>query len=115
MSGDLKNPSRDIPNGTLAAIGLRYYISNHCVLSPFPHLNLYLSFSCFLYTSFILILGSTCVRELLYTNYLIAAKVSALGNVHSFLPLVFLKSNLILLFNHRGPVFCWTVHFIAVE
>lgn len=56
MSGDLKNPSRDIPNGTLAAIGL----------------------SCFLYTSFILILGSTCVRELLYTNYLIAAKVSAL-------------------------------------
>ncbi|XP_046637935.1 solute carrier family 12 member 8-like [Daphnia pulicaria] len=56
MSGDLRNPSRDIPNGTLSAIGL----------------------SCFLYTSFILILGSTCVRDLLYTNYLIAAKVSAL-------------------------------------
>lgn len=37
--------------------------------------------SCFLYTSFILVLGCTCVRELLYTNYLIAAKVSALGNI----------------------------------
>jgi len=56
MSGDLKNPSRDIPNGTLAAIGL----------------------SSFLYMSFIVVLGSTCLREMLYTNYLIAAKVSAL-------------------------------------
>ncbi len=60
MSGDLKNPSRDIPNGTLAAVGL----------------------SCFLYMSFIIVLGSTCLRDMLYTNYLIAAKVSALGKLH---------------------------------
>jgi len=56
MSGDLKNPTRDMPNGTLAAIGL----------------------SGIIYISFILVLGSTCIREMLYTNYLIAAKVSAL-------------------------------------
>ena len=30
--------------------------------------------------SFIIVIGGTCARELLYTNYLIAAKISALGN-----------------------------------
>jgi len=55
MSGDLRNPSRDIPNGTLAAIGT----------------------GTFLYLVFVLVLGSTCARETLLTDFMIAARVSA--------------------------------------
>ncbi|KDR22149.1 solute carrier family 12 member 8 [Zootermopsis nevadensis] len=55
MSGDLKHPSRDIPNGTLAAIGT----------------------GTFLYLIFVLVLGSTCERAKLLTDFMIAAKVSA--------------------------------------
>lgn len=55
MSGDLRAPSTDIPNGTLAA----------------------LSTSTFLYMVFILFLGATCVRYTLLTDFMIAVKVSA--------------------------------------
>lgn len=57
MSGDLKAPSTNIPNGTLAAI----------------------SFATFLYLVFILFLGATCTRAALQNDYMIAAKVSAIG------------------------------------
>lgn len=55
MSGDLRAPSTDIPNGTLAAFGT----------------------STFLYLVFILFLGSTCKRSYLLTDFMIAVKVSA--------------------------------------
>ncbi|XP_058167236.1 solute carrier family 12 member 8 isoform X2 [Anopheles ziemanni] len=55
MSGDLRAPSTDIPNGTLAA----------------------LSTSTFLYMVFTLFLGATCQRSHLLTDYQIAVKVSA--------------------------------------
>lgn len=55
MSGDLRAPSTDIPNGTLSAI----------------------TTGTFLYLVFILFLGATCRREKLMTDFLIAAKVSA--------------------------------------
>lgn len=57
MSGDLKAPSTNIPNGTLAAI----------------------SFATFLYLVFILFLGATCTRKALQADYMIAAKVSSIG------------------------------------
>ncbi|KAG1670089.1 Solute carrier family 12 member 8 [Nymphon striatum] len=56
MSGDLRNPSRDIPIGSLAAVGT----------------------STFLYLIFVLILGATCQREFLLSNFMIAEKVSSL-------------------------------------
>ncbi|XP_023174570.1 solute carrier family 12 member 8 [Drosophila hydei] len=55
MSGDLRAPSTDIPNGTLAAFGT----------------------STFLYLVFVLFLGATCQRAVLYTDYMISVKVSA--------------------------------------
>ncbi|XP_017054798.1 solute carrier family 12 member 8 [Drosophila ficusphila] len=55
MSGDLRAPSTDIPNGTLAAFGT----------------------STFLYLVFVLFLGATCQRDILYTDYMISVKVSA--------------------------------------
>ncbi|XP_063219479.1 solute carrier family 12 member 8 [Bacillus rossius redtenbacheri] len=55
MSGDLRNPSLNIPNGTLAAMGT----------------------ATFLYLIFVLFLGATCQRAFLLNNYMIAAKVSA--------------------------------------
>lgn len=55
MSGDLRAPSTDIPNGTLAAIGT----------------------GTFLYLVFALFLGATCTRSFLLEDFLIAAKVSA--------------------------------------
>ncbi|XP_064473608.1 solute carrier family 12 member 8-like isoform X2 [Ornithodoros turicata] len=57
MSDDLRNPVRDVPTGTMAAIGT-------CL---------------FLYLVFVLGLGSTCQRWALKTDYLIAEKVSAVG------------------------------------
>ncbi|GAB6033108.1 hypothetical protein CHUAL_012720 [Chamberlinius hualienensis] len=57
MSGDLKNPSKSIPAGTLAAIGL----------------------SGFLYVVFVMVLGATCQRWALRADYMIAEKVSAVG------------------------------------
>lgn len=55
MSGDLRAPSTDIPNGTLAAIGT----------------------GTFLYMVFALFLGATCTRNVLLEDFQIAAKVSA--------------------------------------
>ncbi|XP_068141230.1 solute carrier family 12 member 8 [Drosophila tropicalis] len=55
MSGDLRAPSTDIPNGTLAAFGT----------------------STFLYLVFVLFLGATCQRSILYDDFMIAVKVSA--------------------------------------
>lgn len=55
MSGDLRTPSTDIPNGTLAA----------------------LSTSTFLYMVFMIFLGSTVKREFLLENFMIAGLVSA--------------------------------------
>ncbi|XP_073989746.1 solute carrier family 12 member 8 isoform X1 [Rhodnius prolixus] len=55
MSGDLRNPAKDIPNGTLAAI---MTVTG-------------------LYLIFVLVLGSTCTREALKTDFMISAKVSA--------------------------------------
>lgn len=57
MGGDLYNPSKDIPVGTLASIGT----------------------SLFIYMMFIMGLGATCERYALQTDYLIAEKVSSLG------------------------------------
>lgn len=56
MSGDLRAPSTDIPNGTLAA----------------------LSTSTFLYMVFVLFLGATCQRYALAKDFMIATKVSAI-------------------------------------
>lgn len=56
MSGDLRAPSIEIPNGTLAALGT----------------------GTFLYLAFVILLGATCKRETLLTDFLIAAKVSAI-------------------------------------
>uniref|UniRef100_A0A0A9YXX5 Solute carrier family 12 member 8 n=2 Tax=Lygus hesperus TaxID=30085 RepID=A0A0A9YXX5_LYGHE len=55
MSGDLRNPSKDIPNGSLAAI--------------FTVLGLYLMF--------VLVLAATCTRTALKTDFMISEKVSA--------------------------------------
>ncbi|BFG00252.1 solute carrier family 12 member 8 [Drosophila madeirensis] len=55
MSGDLRAPSTDIPNGTLAAFGT----------------------STFLYLVFVLFLGATCQRAILYEDFMISVKVSA--------------------------------------
>ncbi|EFA10925.1 solute carrier family 12 member 8 [Tribolium castaneum] len=56
MSGDLKAPSTNIPNGSLAAI----------------------STGTFLYLVFVVFLGATCHRNVLLTDFMIAAKVSAI-------------------------------------
>lgn len=55
MSGDLRAPSTDIPNGTLSAI----------------------STGTFLYLVFVFFLGATVTRETLLTDFMIAARVSA--------------------------------------
>ncbi|XP_012270341.1 solute carrier family 12 member 8 [Orussus abietinus] len=55
MSGDLRHPSTDIPNGTLAALGT----------------------GTLLYLCFSLFLAATCTRTALLTNFMIASTVSA--------------------------------------
>ncbi|XP_042861452.1 solute carrier family 12 member 8-like [Penaeus japonicus] len=57
MSGDLRSPAKDIPVGTLSALGL----------------------STVLYMAFILVLGATVQRATLLSDYMITEKVSALG------------------------------------
>lgn len=57
MSGDLRTPSTDIPNGTLAA----------------------LSTSTFLYMVFMIFLGATVTRTALLENFMIASHVSAIS------------------------------------
>ncbi|CAH1103374.1 unnamed protein product [Psylliodes chrysocephalus] len=57
MSGDLKAPSTNIPNGTLAAIGT----------------------ATFLYLVFVIFLGATCTRAVLLNNFMIAKEVSVIG------------------------------------
>ncbi|KAK8407407.1 hypothetical protein O3P69_002143 [Scylla paramamosain] len=57
MSGDLRHPARDIPVGTLSALGL----------------------STVLYLMFAVVLGATVERKVLLTDYMITEKVSALG------------------------------------
>lgn len=57
MSGDLKDPFNNIPQGTLAALGV----------------------STVLYVSFTLVLGATCVRVYLIDDVMIAEKVSIAG------------------------------------
>lgn len=56
MSGDLRAPSTDIPNGTLSA----------------------LSTGTFMYLVFVFFLGATCTRVTLLTDFMIAARVSAI-------------------------------------
>ncbi|CAG9855522.1 unnamed protein product [Phyllotreta striolata] len=57
MSGDLKAPSTNIPNGTLAAIAA----------------------ATFLYLVFVIFLGATCTRTVLLNNFMIAEDVSVIG------------------------------------
>ncbi|XP_059168797.1 solute carrier family 12 member 8-like [Physella acuta] len=57
MSGDLKDPFHNIPQGTLAALGV----------------------GTFLYMSLVLVLGATCMRAYLIADYMIAEKVSIVG------------------------------------
>uniref|UniRef100_H2ZMB4 Solute carrier family 12 member 9 n=1 Tax=Ciona savignyi TaxID=51511 RepID=H2ZMB4_CIOSA len=57
MSGDLKNPAKSIPIGTLSAITISFI----------------------LYLVFVLLLGSTCTRIALQTDFMIAEKVSGVG------------------------------------
>ncbi|KAL9962137.1 hypothetical protein ACROYT_G031215 [Oculina patagonica] len=62
MSGDLKDPSSNIPAGTLAALG----------------------FSGMLYILFAVLLGAVCTRYSLVTDYMIASKVSLVGVLFLF-------------------------------
>lgn len=57
MSGDLRSPSTNIPNGTLSALFT----------------------GTFLYLVFVLFLGATCTRQVLLEDFQIAAKVSAVS------------------------------------
>ncbi|XP_078045178.1 solute carrier family 12 member 8 [Augochlora pura] len=57
MSGDLRHPSTDIPNGTLAAVGT----------------------GTFMYLCFTMVLAATCTRKALLTNFKIASTVSAIS------------------------------------
>lgn len=56
MSGDLRQPNINIPNGTIAAVAV----------------------GAFLYLMFVLVLASTCTRVALQKDFMIASKVAAL-------------------------------------
>lgn len=56
MSGDLRQPNVNIPNGTIAAVGV----------------------GTFLYLTFVITLASTCTRAALKSDFMIASKVAAL-------------------------------------
>lgn len=56
MSGDLRQPNINIPNGTIAAVGV----------------------GTFLYLMFVTVLASTCTRVSLQKDFMIASKVAAL-------------------------------------
>ncbi|XP_021562027.1 solute carrier family 12 member 8 [Carlito syrichta] len=57
MGGDLREPAASIPLGSLAAVGISW----------------------FLYVVFVFLLGAICTREALRYNFLIAEKVSLVG------------------------------------
>ncbi|XP_040858757.1 solute carrier family 12 member 8 isoform X2 [Ochotona curzoniae] len=57
MGGDLRDPAGSIPLGSLAAVGISW----------------------FLYVVFVLLLGAVCTREALRYDFLIAEKVSLVG------------------------------------
>ncbi|MEE6524294.1 hypothetical protein FKM82_023682, partial [Ascaphus truei] len=57
MSGDLQKPATNIPVGSLAAIGISW----------------------FLYIVFVFLLGAICTRESLRYEFMIAEKVSLIG------------------------------------
>ncbi|XP_054828918.1 solute carrier family 12 member 8 [Eublepharis macularius] len=57
MSGDLRKPARNIPLGSLSAIGISW----------------------FLYMVFVFLLGAICTRESLRYDFMIAEKVSLVG------------------------------------
>ncbi|XP_060068497.1 solute carrier family 12 member 8-like [Ylistrum balloti] len=59
MSGDLRDPFHNIPNGTLASLGV----------------------ATILYISFTLVLGATCARSYLLNDYMIAKEVAFVGYV----------------------------------
>nr|XP_054760151.1 solute carrier family 12 member 8-like [Lytechinus pictus] len=57
MSGDLREPHKSIPKGTLSALGV----------------------TAVLYLLFAMLLGATCMRDFLQTDYMIAETVSLVG------------------------------------
>ncbi|PAA55109.1 hypothetical protein BOX15_Mlig024265g14 [Macrostomum lignano] len=59
MAGDLADPLRSIPTGTMSAIGASFV----------------------LYVTFVIVLGATCSRVALQSDYLIGQQVSLLGPV----------------------------------
>lgn len=61
MSGDLRDPHKSIPLGTLTGIGAAFVV----------------------YTMFVFVLGGTCTREALLTDYLIGEKVALFGILFS--------------------------------
>ena len=50
-------------------------------------------FRTFLYLVFVLVLGSTCERETLLTDFMIAATVSAVRKYHRFICFTFLQDH----------------------
>jgi hypothetical protein len=61
----------------------------HYVCSCMQNVRLFI-FRTVLYLVFVLVLGSTCERETLLTDFMIAAKVSAVRKYHRFIHFTFL-------------------------